>query len=361
MVMISTNHFHSFVRKAFSLFFVMSASCLLGSVVYGQGKQLNAALRAATIESIGQLLKDKYAYPEVAAKMETELRARLKRGDYDQIFDGGKFAERLTADLRSIFDDKHLKLSFSVEPIPVRSGMAGMPSAEEIEQARIKQSRENFGLPKVEILKGNVGFIQINYFAPLSWSNASYTAAMNYVAHSDALIIDVRQNRGSMDINTIPFFCSYLFDQPVQIGDIFTRESNETRQLWTYAQVPGHKYVNKPIFILTSQRTASGAEGFVSGLKRLKRAVLVGETTAGASMPGGSHRVNDHFSIWISTGRSAAGTAGNENKGIEPHVAVPSDVALNEAHRSALDGLIRNADEKWKNELIKIRSELDDK
>lgn len=91
--------------------------------------------------------------------METAIRERQKRGEYDSIFDGDKLAAKITADLREVFDDKHLKLSYSAEPIPLQSAKAGAPTPEEIEQARRRQRRENFGLQKVEILKGNVGFM----------------------------------------------------------------------------------------------------------------------------------------------------------------------------------------------------------
>jgi len=342
--------------KAF-LFSVLIA--VYSHSVPAQSNQINAASRGETIDSIIKLLKEKYAYPEIASKMETELRMRQKRGDYDSLTDGDRFAEKVTADLRGVFDDKHLRLSYSAQPIAAQSSKAGAPSAEEIEQARLRQKRENFGAVKVEILKGNVGLIQLNYFAPLDWVSDTYTAAMNYVANTDALIIDARTNGGSMDINTIPFFCSYLFEQPVQIGDILLRETNETRQLWTYAQVPGKRYLNKPVFILTSGRTASGAEAFVSSMRRLKRATLVGEPTKGATMPGGSHRVNDHFSIWISTGRSSSGSVQNENKGTQPDIAVPAADALTEAYRQALDRIEQTSqDAEWKAELGKIRAGL---
>ncbi|HEX8700237.1 MAG TPA: hypothetical protein VF815_15430 [Myxococcaceae bacterium] len=99
---------------------------------------LSKKMRDSTLDSLVALLKAKYAYPEVAAKMEAELRLRQKRGDYDSLTDGDRFAQQITADLRSVFDDKHLTLHFSAKPIPVRSVMAGAPSAEEIEQARQK-------------------------------------------------------------------------------------------------------------------------------------------------------------------------------------------------------------------------------
>jgi C-terminal processing protease CtpA/Prc len=333
---------------------------LLSNAAQGQQSEIDDGFRATTIDEVLQLLKDKYAYPEIAVRMETAIREKQKRGEYDKIRGGDKLAAKITADLRAVFDDKHLRLSYSAEPISVNSGSAGAPSAAEIERARRIQRRENFGTTKVEILSGNVGYIKLNYFAPLAWSAGAYAAAMSYVADTDALIVDVSENGGSMDINTIPFFCSFLFAEPVQLGDIFWRETNETRQLWTYAQVPGRKYLDKPVYVLMSNRTASGAEAFVRHLKRLKRAALIGETTRGATLPGMSHRVNEHFSIWISTGRSANASAANENKGIAPDIVAAPEKALNAAHRQALNQMLQTAtDVDWKTELKRILTQIE--
>jgi retinol-binding protein 3 len=332
--------------------------CVPAARAQETGGKVDAAFRGETIESIAKLLKERYTYPEIAEKMEAELRMRQKRGDYDQVADGDEFAKMLTEHLRGVFDDKHMRVSYSAKPIPERSSANGAPTADEIRQARINQGRENFGVVKLEILPGNVGVMQINYFAPLDWARDTYTAAFNYLGNTDALIIDARWNRGSMDIETMPFFSGYLFDKPAEFGDIFVRERNEKRILMTAAEVPGKRYGNKPVFVLTSGRTASGAEAFVKAMQRLKRATIIGETTRGATMPGGTVRVNDHFAIWISTGRSATGTAQNENRGTPPDITVPVADALNEAHRHALDRLARSADAGWKEELTKIRAGL---
>ena len=321
-------------------------------------RKVDAEFRGETIESIAKLLKERYTYPEIAEKMEAELRMRQKRGDYDQVADGDEFAKMLTEHLRGVFDDKHMRVSYYAKPLQERSAANGAPTAEEIRQARINQGRENFGVVKLEILPGNIGVMQINYFAPLDWARDTYTAAFNYLGNTDALIIDARWNGGSMDIETMPFFSGYLFEKPVEFGDIFVRERNEKRILMTAAEVPGKRYGNKPVFVLTSGRTASGAEAFVKAMQRLKRATIIGETTRGATMPGGTVRVNDHFVIWISTRRSATGTAQNENKGTPPDVAVPVEKDLTEAHRQALDRLAQTADAEWKAALLKIRSEL---
>jgi C-terminal processing protease CtpA/Prc len=57
--------------------------------------------------------------------------------------------------------------------------------------------------------------------------------------------------------------------------------------------------VDKPVYILTSSRTYSGAEQFSYDLKMLRRATLVGETTGGASHANVLHNVDDHFAVGI--------------------------------------------------------------
>jgi C-terminal processing protease CtpA/Prc len=49
---------------------------------------------------------------------------------------------------------------------------------------------------------------------------------------------------------------------------------------------PASRLANKPLFILTSRQTFSGAEHFTYNLKLLKRATIVGERTSGASHAG---------------------------------------------------------------------------
>lgn len=333
--------------------------CVPPAMAQPAGRKMDAALRGETIDTIIKLLKERYTYPEIAAKMETELRKRQKSGDYDAVVDGDEFAKKLTENLRGVFDDKHMRVTYSATPIPERSSANGEPTADEIKKARINLGRENFGVVKLEILKGNIGLMQINYFAPLDWVRDTYTTAFSYLANTDALIIDARWNRGSMDIETMPFFSGYIFDKPVEFGDIFVRERNETRKLMTAADVPGKRYGNKPLYVLTSSRTASGAEAFVSVLQRHKRATIIGEMTKGATMPGGTVRVNEHFTIWISTGRASSGTAQNENKGTAPDITIPSADALTEGHSLALDKLLQTTnDEDRKKELQKIRTEI---
>jgi C-terminal processing protease CtpA/Prc len=67
----------------------------------------------------------------------------------------------------------------------------------------------------------------------------------------------------------------------------------------TASPVAGNKLADKPVYVLTSSRTQSAAEYFAYNLKMLKRATVVGETTAGHQHSGAFRRINDHFGMGI--------------------------------------------------------------
>ena len=100
----------------------------------------------------------------------------------------------------------------------------------------------------------------------------------------------------------------------------------------------GKRYLNKDVYVLTSKRTFSGAEEFTYNLKNLKRATIIGETTGGGAHPGGGFRINEHFGMFVPTGRAISPiTKTNwEGTGVTPDVSVPADQALHVARITAL-------------------------
>ena len=110
-------------------------------------------------------------------------------------------------------------------------------------------------------------------------------AAMAFVAGTDALIIDLRENGGSISPDAIPMLATWFFERPTHLIDLKWNTEPTPRQLWTWAHVPGRRYLEKPVYILTSRRTFSGAEEFAYDLKNLGRATIVGDTTGGGANP----------------------------------------------------------------------------
>ena len=107
--------------------------------------------------------------------------------------------------------------------------------------------------------------------------------------------------------------------------------------LWTRSPLEGNSLADKPVFVLTSRNTASGAEQFAYDLKMLKRATIVGETTAGSAHSGIFHRLDDHFGMGIPEVKAINPYSENDwaEVGVEPDVISSSADALDIALKLA--------------------------
>ncbi len=327
--------------KMFGALLLLTLAIQLASAQQSGGQQpdgtIDAATRTQIIESISKRLNEAYVFPEVAKKMDTSLRERVAKKEYDQITSSRTFAETLTKDLQAVSKDKHLRVRYSHEPLPVRQPRRE-PSAEEREEQRREMSWMNHGFNKVERLPGNIGYIEFRGFFDPELGAATLAAAMNFVSTTDALIIDLRKNGGGSP-EMVALVCSYLFGaDPVHLNDLYWREGDRTDEFWTRKEVAGKRYLNKDVYVLTSKRTFSGAEEFTYNLKNLKRATIIGETTGGGAHPGGGFRINEHFNVFVPTGRAISPiTKTNwEGTGVKPDIEVPADQALLVARLTAM-------------------------
>ena len=333
--------------------------CLTQCAAVAAPAPFDTAARQQVLDSALREMHERYVFPEVAAKAETALRARWQAKALD-IADPQRFAEALTAELQAVTHDKHVRVRYSAEALPPRAERR-QPSAHEEAKARANESALNFRVERVERLPGNVGYLDLRGFAPLEWAADTLAAAMNLLAHTDALIIDLRRNGGG-DPATVAFVCSYLFDERTHLNDLYWREGDRTEQFHTSDWVPGKRFGGKkPVYVLTAKYTFSGAEEFSYNLKTRKRATLVGETTGGGANPGGVFLLDPHFSMFVPTGRAINPiTRTNwEGTGVEPDVKVPADEALTAARTLALQKLIADASDAELRSLLQQRlSEL---
>jgi C-terminal processing protease CtpA/Prc len=167
---------------------------------------------------------------------------------------------------------------------------------------------------------------------------------MNFLAHTNALIIDLRQCRGG-NPGMVALISSYLFDgEPLHLNSLYWREEDFTQQYWTLPYVPGKRYSDKPVYVLTSPATFSAGEEFAYNLQTRQRATLVGATTGGGAHPGSPYRLHPHFEVFIPVGRAINPVTNDnwEGKGVIPDITVAQEKALNVAHRLALETIIEN-------------------
>ena len=307
---------------------------------------LNEAMRTEVLEAIAEKMSA-YAFPEVAEKIQADIRDRVTAGGYQDVKSGFQLAETLTAQLQTLSQDLHLKVHFSPAILPYLEPQQEIPPEELARQHRQGQLR-NFDFNRVERLRGNVGYLELFSFEPPEFAGNVAAAAMQFLSNTHALIIDLRHNRGG-SASMVALLTSYLLPAypPVHLTDLHWPQEERTQQSWTLPHVVGDRYLNKPVYILISPETFSAAEEFAYNLKHLNRAVIVGETTAGGANPGTGFRLHDHFWMFIPTGRAISIATGEnwDGSGVLPSFKVPSELALKTAQLLAIRKLLRDDEE----------------
>ncbi len=291
------------------------------------------------IERVGEMLDQFYVFPEVGKKCGAHLIKELEADQYSKIEDLKEFAEAVNKSLQLISKDKHLRIHVRKPErakLQQTDGIAARFASEE------KMRQSNYAVAKLEILEGNVGYMDMHAFWPGFLVRDTITSAMGFLSNSDAIIFDMRKNGGGYP-ETVQLICSYFFDKPTHLNSLYFRQGDRTIDFWTLDKVDGKRMPNVPIYILTSKTTFSGAEEFCYNLQTQKRATLIGETTRGGANPGQLRPINDQFEVFIPLGRAINPiTKTNwEGTGVKPHIEVNADkaleVALKKAQKSAED------------------------
>ncbi len=347
------------------------------------------------------LLRANYVFPELAEQAAVAVEARLEAGEYDDL-DEITLTELLTTHLQEVCDDKHLRVRLGGGPMrhgpggpgpgpggpgpgpggPDPGGPAPGPGGpgpgpggpgpgpgpgpggpgpgprgrgprrrhdgpdgdeprdhETRRLAMRKMGRmDNFGIRRVERLDGNVGYLDVRRVPVPANAGPAITAAMELVAGTFALIIDLRHNGGGSPEGVV-YWCSYLLEEhPTHLNDIFHADTGETRQFWALPYVPGTRYVDRPVYVLTSSHTFSGGEDFAYTLQALGRAEVIGETTGGGAHPTRPFPISPAVHIGIPFARSINPVTGTnwQGTGVVPDVAVPEDQAYDVAYARAL-------------------------
>jgi hypothetical protein len=297
---------------------------------------LDAAERKRLMNAVIDNLKQHYIDPQVARKMADALLAHYKNGDDGAVTDGRAFADLLTRQMREVSHDMHLEVVYSESPLPY---LLTEPSPEDLARYRKELQQDDCTFKKVETLPNNIGYLKLNAFPNPSMCQATARAAMASLNHADAIIFDLRDNRGGEPAMTA-LMAAYLFDHPEYW---YNPRENTTEQSWTLSPVPANRLADKPVYVLTSARTFSGAEQFCYDLKMLKRATLVGEKTGGAAHAGVFHRIDDHFGIGIPETKTINPFSKTDwaETGVEPDVKVKAADALETAMKLAESKLQR--------------------
>ncbi|MFF1714697.1 S41 family peptidase [Streptomyces sp. NPDC058268] len=286
---------------------------------------------APVIDETTRLLAEHYVFPEIAEQLAGLLQRRLAEGAYDSD-SAEELARLVTADLQSINGDRHLRLKHHAVPVPDEQGAAAL------EAMRRDFDTSLGGAPRVQLLDGGVVVLEMApMLFPLKWAAEPLSAALTLASRAQALIVDLRSNRGG-DPDTVAFVCSYLLDERTHLNTMHWRGDERTEQSWSLPHVPGARFGgSKPLYVLTSDTTFSAAEELAYDLQQLGRAVVVGEPTRGGAHPCEGWTVHPNLEVTVPVGRALNPTSHTnwESTGVQPDIPCAAADALNRAHTLA--------------------------
>ena len=316
---------------------------------------VSASERAEIVRAAAKAFDDYHYDAAAGAAAAALLLGQLQAGAYDR----AGTALALTTAIGGTLDtlgDHHLNFGYSAEPSEL--GFEPAPTVEELASRREAEREEGYGIKAVERLAGNVGLLRIDRFPHPEVAGEALVAAMRLLDGSDALLIDLRENRGG-DSDTVLLLASWFFGpDPVRLSDSIER--SETRQRWTVEWLPVRRYT-KPVYILSSSRTYSGGEALAYTLQALRRGRVIGERTRGGAHLARWYTIHPNFAVQIPWARNVYPSTGSdwEAVGVKPDLEAPAATARAVAYREALEGRIANAPEAERDGLRRILEGVD--
>jgi retinol-binding protein 3 len=333
-------------------------------IIRGQGPApatLDAAARERVIETLAAAIEREYVIPARGREIASDLRKRAGQGEFSAFSDAPSLAVALNDVLTEAGRDKHLNVRFGPPPggmgAPPPGGPGGPgggpggpgsgpggpggpgggpPPPEMLEQLRAR----NYDFTKVEILPGNVGYMQIGGLHPPQVAGETAAAALRFLGNTDAMIIDLRSSPGGTQTMVNLLASAFLPDdgRTLITSEYRGQQPNVSKVM---SELPVTRRPEVPLYFLTSGRTFSAGEALPYILQQHGRAIVVGETTAGAGNHNIFVNVGEGLTASISVGLTHHPVSGTnwEGTGVVPQVSVPASDALRRAHMEALRAL----------------------
>lgn len=317
------------------------------------------------IKELCKEIKKYYIFPKIGEEIAYFLLDKLEKGFYNGITDPINLERILTNDIVEASNDLHFY--FEYDPSMAQELLQERDKEDEWSEDDLLEFKiglkfeqyKNFHIIKAERLPGNIGYIKLNDFPPAEFAGEVIVGALQFLANSNAFIFDVRNNGGGYP-SMVALIISYLMEPNSKLlTSIYERKNDRIFQNWTIPYIPGKRFPEKPVYVLTSRRTASAAEEFAFALKMMKRATIIGETTRGAANPVEIFPILDKFVIWLPIGTPTNPISKDnwEGKGVSPDFDVPQEKALEKAHMLAFDVILNNLNDKEIQRMVQFELE----
>ena len=214
----------------------------LSSVNAAQPEVISKSEKQVVVKAVGELLKDNYVYPDKGLALKKQIDSAMSNGEFTDIKDVQAFASALTTELRKVNNDRHIRVNYDPKLVKEIRELEDQGDENSLPSDYLEELRmNNYGFKEIKVLPGNIGYLKLNQFVNAELAGDTAVAAMNYLANSDALIIDLTDNGGGSP-SMIQLLTSYLFgSESVLLNSFYFRPEDETRQTWTLPHVQGKK------------------------------------------------------------------------------------------------------------------------
>ncbi|SDB98765.1 S41 family peptidase [Niabella drilacis] len=219
------------------------------------------------------IIEKNYFDKEKAASLNKILTEKFANGDFKNL-SPEHTTEKITQLLRKETNDIHFKVTHF--------------STKAANNQQQNQAADNGGIAEIRKLKNNIGYLKWTEFRAGPDAFKKTVQALERLKGSRALIIDISNNAGGNG-EAGGFMNDHLY-QSKDYQQLLVKKCNgETR--WHQSEVPynnteGPRFYKTPVYIITSKNTFSAAEYFAFIAQETGRAVILGDTTAGAGNPG---------------------------------------------------------------------------
>jgi hypothetical protein len=159
----------------------------------GPDMTIDAKAKGEAIDSLVKELNEAYVYPDVGDKVAKTIEERQAHGEYNSVNGAKEFSDLLNKQMFAVAHDQHLHVLYSSRAIPpTPATVPQQPSP----QMLLQFKKDNYSFQEVKRLDGNIGYLKMSAFSEAESGGATVAAAMAFLANTDAMIIDLRENSG---------------------------------------------------------------------------------------------------------------------------------------------------------------------
>ncbi len=333
---------------------------------------LDAEQQEEVLEELSSVLLRQYVRPDKAQLIVASIANAQVEGAFSSSQSIADFVQQVNALLQTASSDRHLGLlmperfqqvwamfygdervvdqvkaqagerpeSHSGSPAHSGSSVHGATGGHAQRSSSSREQNAAEGLSAVGVSRvseisrdglNQTGYLALERFDGSPRSLAFIERVFSTFTESDNIILDLRSCGGG-DAEMVLALSSYFFDQPTHLLTT-TLQVDETGkrpevERWTTPNQLSARFANKKLKILISEQSFSAAESFAFGMKAVRRAELVGETTGGGGYTNDFVALPHHLGASISVGRTFDPRTGKDWQG----VGVVPDIEIDPEH-----------------------------